>query len=191
MRRALAVAALVMACLVVPAWADDAAATLRWKATRGTVAAGKLAGSYVLASDAAPGRYSQGELVSVDEVALPYRFTFTWRRVGPEAGRSMHVLVAGGIVLLKQGAINFYPYDDAAFAEQPWQPLAGHRAQDEHTLVVTQDAREVIVTIDGTPAARYPLAIARTKAHVGVGMKSAPGWRSKIYLRALAIEPLQ
>ena len=49
-----------------------------------------------------------GELISVEEVALPYRFTVTWRRLGVEAGRSMHVLVAGGVVLIKAGAINFY-----------------------------------------------------------------------------------
>jgi hypothetical protein len=169
--------------------ADDGGA-IRWKATRGTVAAGKLPGSRILASDAAPGRYSVGELITADEIALPYRFTIAWRRTGVEAGRSMHVLVAGGVVLIKQGAINFYAYDDAAFASTAWQPLAGHAAQDEHTVVVTQDAREVVVTVDGAPAARYSLAVTRARAHLGVGMKAAPGHRSKLYLRSLAVEPL-
>jgi hypothetical protein len=175
--------------------ADDghghAAGALHWQVNRGTLQAGRTAGSWLLASDAVPGRYSVGEVVSAAEVALPYRFTVRWRRIGPEAGRSMHVLVAGGIVLIKSGAINFYAYDDAAFASGAWQPLAGHRAQDEHTVVVSQDAHQVVVTVDGAAAARYPLEVARPTAHVGVGMKAAPGLRSKIYLRALTLEPLQ
>ena len=97
----------------------------------------------------------------------------------------------GGIVLIKSGHINFYAYDDAAFAARAWQPIAGHAVHDEHVVVVTQDAREVVVTIDGAPAGRYPLAVARPTAHVGVGMKAAPGHRSKIYLRGLALAPLQ
>lgn len=185
MRRALVIAAVLLA--PTAARADD----VTWKPSRGTAAHGKQPGSWILASDAAPGRYSVGELITVEEVALPYRFTITWRRTGVEAGRSMHVLVAGGVVLIKSGRINFYPYDDAAFASMDWQPLANHAVQDEHTLVVTQDAREVVVTIDGAPAARYPLAVARTTTHVGVGMKAAPGYRSKVYLRALDVAPLQ
>jgi hypothetical protein len=190
MRRALLIAIALLAPVTARAdgWTD---AAVTWKATRGTAQPGRLAGSYTLASDAAPGRYSVGELITAGEVALPYRFTVTWRRTGVEAGRSMHVIVAGGIVLIKSGRINFYAYDDAAFASGAWQPLAGHAANDEHTVVVTQDAREVVVTIDGAVAGRYPLAVARPSAHVGVGMKAAPGHRSKIYLRALAVETAQ
>lgn len=171
----------------VTAHADD----VTWKASRGTAQRGRPAGSLMLATDAAPGRYSVGELRSLQEVALPYRFTVTWRRIGVEAGRSMHVIVAGGVVLIKSGAINFYAYDDATFASAAWVPIAGHAAQDEHTVVVSQDAREVVVTIDGALVGRYPLAVARPTTHVGVGMKAAPGHRSKVYLRALAVEPLQ
>lgn len=180
-----ALVAVAATAAIAPATAEPEAT--RWKVTRGTVAPGAIAGSYLLASDGAPGRYSVGELISVDEVALPYRFTVTWRRLGVEAGRSMHVLVAGGVVLIKAGAINFWAYDDAAFASAAWQPLAGHAAQNEHTVVVDQDAGAVVVTIDGAPAARFPLTVARARAHVGVGMKAAPGARSKIYLRSLIV----
>ena len=185
----LTIAAALAVALAAPAPAH--ADPLTWKATRGDVQPGRLPGSLVLASDAAPGRYSVGELISQQEVALPYRFTITWRRTGVEAGRSLHVFVAGGIVLIKSGRINFYPNDDAAFAAAEWQPLARMAAQDEHVVVVTQTAREVVVTIDGAPAARYPLAVTRTTAHVGVGLKAAPGHRSKLYLRSLAVAPLQ
>jgi hypothetical protein len=191
-------AAILLATAMVTASAGAAVAepatsppSLTWKATRGTVARGRLPGSFMLASDAVPGRYSTGELISVEEVPLPYRFTITWRRTGVEAGRSMHVLVVGGIVLIKHGAINFYPYDDAAFSSTEWQPLPGHRAHAEQQVVVVQDARAVTVSIDGREVARYPLAVTRPAAHVGVGMKAAPGHRSKLYLKTLVVEPLQ
>lgn len=201
--RGLAALALTVTTAVIAtsgvAGADEPSATVgaeatrpvTWRATRGTVARGRLPGSLILASDGAPGRYSVGELISAEEIALPYRVTVTWRRLGGEGGRSMHVLVAGGVVLIKAGRINFYAYDDAAFAAVDWQPLAAASAQDEHTVVVTQDARAVVVEVDGAPAARYPVTVRRARAHVGVGMKAAPGHRSKLYLRALAVGPTQ
>lgn len=158
-----------------------------WKVTRGSLEPGKLAGSFLLSSDAAPGRYSEATMVTATEIALPLQVAATWRRLGPEAGRSMHVLVAGGVVLIKSGAIAFYAYDDAAFASGEWRPLANHAAHDEHAISVRQDAHAVEVSLDGAVVARYALAVSRATAHVGFGMKAAPGLRSTIYLREIAI----
>ncbi len=162
------------------------AAAEPWRATRGSLEAiGN--GGYFLASDAAPGRYSEGELVSRDAIALPFRLEVTWRRLGPEAGRSMHVTVAGGVVLIKSGAVAFYAYDDAAFGSVPWRAVPGYATHDEHVVTVAQDGREVRVMLDGRPIARYALAVTRASAYVGVGMKAAPGLRSSIYVRSLAV----
>ncbi|MBL0217501.1 MAG: hypothetical protein IPQ07_26960 [Myxococcales bacterium] len=163
------------------AWASP------WKPTRGTLEPGRLAGSFVLSSDAAPGRYSEGAMITSEPVALPYTLEATWRRLGPEAGRSMHVLVAGGVVLIKSGAIAFYAYDDAAFAQGEWRPLAGHQAQAEHVIAVQQDPHRVIVKLDGAEVARYELEVVRPNAHLGFGMKAAPGLRSSILVRAITI----
>lgn len=165
----------------------SAADPLAWRAQRGSAEPGRLPGSYLVASDAAPGRYSEATLLSASPVALPYRFSVTWRRLGPEAGRSMHVIVAGGVVLIKTGKIAFYAYDDAAFASGEWQDLPGYRAHDEHRVEVAQDARRVVVTIDGEPAATFALPVSRTMARVGVGMKAAPGLRSAIYVHDLDV----
>jgi hypothetical protein len=170
----------VLAGLVAPAAAEP------WRATRGSLEA-TGSGGYFLTSDAAPGRYSEGELVSRDAVALPFRLEVAWRRLGPEAGRSMHVTVAGGVVLIKSGAVAFYAYDDAAFGAAPWHVVPGYATHDEHVVTVAQDAREVRVAIDGQPIARYALAVSRASAYVGVGMKAAPGLRSAIYVRSLAV----
>ena len=158
-----------------------------WKAPRGTLEAGRLEGSFLLSSDAAPGRYSEASMITTDAVTLPYSLSATWRRLGPEAGRSMHVLVAGGVVLVKSGAIAFYAYDDTAFAQGAWRPLAGHLAQAEHAIAVHQDHHTIVVSIDGAEVARYALEVARESAFVGFGMKSAPGLRSAIYVRGIAL----
>ncbi|CAN5688985.1 hypothetical protein BH11MYX3_BH11MYX3_36870 [soil metagenome] len=161
-----------------------------WRTSRGLLERGRIAGSYLLTSDAAPGRYSEATMISIEPVALPYTVTATWRRLGPEAGRSMHVLVGGGVVLIKSGAIALYAYDDAAFAQGDWRPIAA-QTQADHVVSVHQDARSVTVSIDGAAVAHYDLATTRETAHVGFGMKSAPGLRSSIYVRAIAIAPAQ
>lgn len=176
----------LLALALVSALAGPAAADT-WKTTRGTLAPGRTANSYVLTSDGAPGRYSEAGMITAAPVALPYSLAATWRRLGPEAGRSMHVLVAGGVVLIKAGAIAFYAYDDAAFAQGDWKDLPGHFAQAEHLVKVTQDSRSVTVFLDGTEVAHYDLAVARTTASIGFGMKSAPGYRSAIYLRDVTV----
>lgn len=158
-----------------------------WKTTRGTLERGRAPNSFFLTSDGAPGRYSEAGMITSEPVPLPYSIEASWRRVGPEAGRSMHVLVAGGVVLIKNGAIAFYAYDDAAFAQGDWKDLAGHLAQAEHRVKVTQDAQGVTVFLDGAQVAHYDLPVARATANIGFGMKSAPGYRSAVYLRDIAI----
>ena len=158
-----------------------------WKTTRGTLEPGRAPNSFFLTSDGAPGRYSEAGMITAEPIALPYSISATWRRVGPEAGRSMHVFVAGGVVLIKAGAIAFYAYDDAAFAQGDWKDIPGHLAQAEHVVKVTQDAKTVLVFLDGTEVAHYDLAVARTTASIGFGMKSAPGYRSAIYLRNITV----
>ncbi|MBA3464642.1 MAG: hypothetical protein H0T46_32215 [Deltaproteobacteria bacterium] len=164
-----------------------AASASPWKTSRGTLATGRLPGSWILSSDAAPGRYSEAGMFTTEPVALPFKLEATWRRLGPEAGRSMHVLVAGGIVLIKSGAIAFYAYDDAAFAQGDWKPIPGHAAQAPHDLVIEQDKLRVIVKLDGAEVGRYDLAIPRDTGNIGFGMKSAPGLRSSIYVHSVKI----
>lgn len=180
--------ALVLVCAAAVLAAADPTPPA-WKVTRGTLAPGRDPRSFVLASDGAPGRYSEATMLTADEVTLPYRLAATWRRLGPEAGRSMHVFVAGGVVLIKSGAIAFYPNDDAGFAWAGWTPLPGHAAHAAHALVVRQDRRAVEVTLDGAVVARFSPPLGSDTAHVGFGMKSAPGLRSAIYLRDVAVEP--
>ena len=173
--------------LVIVAALSSAAIASPWKTTRGSLAPGRAPGSWILSSDAAPGRYSEAGMFTAEPVALPYKLEATWRRLGPEAGRSMHVLVAGGIVLIKSGAIAFYAYDDAAFAQGDWRPIPGHTAHAPHELIIEQDKQRVTVKLDGAEVGRYDLAITRDSGSIGFGMKSAPGLRSSIYVHSVKI----
>jgi hypothetical protein len=178
---------MIRAAAIVVALCSVATAS-PWKAGRGTLEPGRAPSSYILTSDSAPGRYSEGSMISVEPVALPYTITAIWRRLGPEPGRSMHVHVAGGVVLIKQGAIAFYAYDDAAFAQGDWRPLPGHNANAEHMITVHQDKQGISVKLDGVEAVHYDLPVTRDTTHVGFGMKSAPGYRSAIYLRDVNVD---
>ncbi len=174
------------ALLVIAALASVVNAS-PWKTTRGTLAPARAPGSFVLTTDAAPGRYSEAGMIASEPVALPYTLSATWRRLGPEAGRSMHVLVADGVVLIKTGAIAFYAYDDASFAQGDWKPIAGNTIGAEHAISVHQDAQRVTVTIDGALVATYDLPVARRTANVGFGMKGAPSMRSSILVRDITV----
>ena len=174
---------LIALCLLAGAANADV-----WKATRGTLEPGKLSNSFLLTSDAAPGRYSEAGMITTAPVALPYTLQATWRRLGSEAGRSMHILVAGGVVLIKNGAVAFYAYDDTAFAQGDWRPVSDHVAQRENIIKVHQDKQRVTVWINGSEVAHYDLAVARDSANIGFGMKSSPGWRSAIYVRDISIQ---
>lgn len=176
-----------MRALLVLAVFGSVASASPWKVTRGTLETGRTPGSFMLTSDAAPGRYSEAGMITAEPVALPYTISATWRRLGPEAGRSMHVLVAGGVVLIKTGAIAFYAYDDVSFAQGDWKPIAAHTVKSEHAISVHQDAHRVTVTIDGADVARYDLEVARANANVGFGFKAAPSMRSAILVRDIAV----
>lgn len=177
--------------LVALAMLGGAAHATPWKTTRGTLETGRAPGSFVLTTDAAPGRYSEAGMITTTPVALPYTLRAKWRRLGPEAGRSMHVHVAGGVVLIKTGAIAFYAYDDASFAQGDWKPIAVNTVSGEHAIAVRQDAHRVTVTIDGAQVAAYDLEVARPNAPIGFGMKGAPSMRSAILVRDIAIAQSQ
>lgn len=171
--------------------AEPPALALRWEANRGTLQPGRIAGSFVLGTDASPGRFSEALALASAEVDLPYRLDVTWRRLGPEAGRSLHVQVVGGVVLIRTGMVGLYAYDEAAFAASGWTPVPSLRSHARHRVTVTQDAHAVAVAVDGVAVARWPLAAARPRGRVGVGGKGARGYRSRIFVEAVTVRPAQ
>lgn len=146
---------------------------------------------FVLTTDAAPGRFSSGEVRSSRKVGLPYELDVTWRRLGPEAGRSMHVQIGGGVVLIKDHKLALYTYDEATFATRGWTALPGYRSHDRHTVTVAQDHHAVTISVDGAVAATFPLEHAADEAVLGVGFKGATGFRSRIYVEDVTVREPQ
>lgn len=167
-----------------------AALVVTWIATRGALEPGRVAGSFWLTTNAVPGRFSDGEVMSQEEVALPYRLDVRWRRIGPEGGRSLHVTVAGAVVLVQSGRVALYTYDEAALTARGWTDVPSLATHAEHAVSVTQDAREVAVAIDGREVLRQPVPVTRPRTQVGVGMKGASGFRSSLYVRSIAVTEL-
>jgi hypothetical protein len=163
------------------------ALVMAWVATRGAMEPGRTPGSFWLATEAVPGRFSNGEVMSTEAVELPYRIDVRWRRIGPEGGRSMHVTVAGAVILVQTGRVGVYAFDEVALEAHGWTPVPQLRTHEEHTISVLQDAREVTILVEGKEVARYPVVVKRATTKVGVGMKGAKGFRSTIYVRSIAV----
>ncbi len=162
-----------------------------WTVARGTLQQGLAPGSFILFTDASPSRFSDGELVSPDLVTLPLELEVTLRRLGPEAGRSLHLGVVGGVVLFKGGAFSLWAYNDPHYSLEGWIPVPGFRAHDEHRVRVVQTRSEVTVILDGVELKRYLMSAGRPRGRVGVGFKGASGNRSALFVQRLSVRELE
>ena len=166
------------------------ALVLTWVVTRGAMEPGRAPGSFWVTSEPVPGRFTNGEVLSTTAVRLPYRLDVRWRRLGPEGGRSLHVIIAGGIVLVQTGRLALYAYDEAALAARGWTAVPALDTHGEHAIGVRQDAAEVRVFVDGVEVLRQPLVTARATTKVGVGLKGAGGYRSALLVTSIAVTEL-
>lgn len=158
---------------------------------RGSLQQGQEPGSFLLFTDASPSRFSDGELVSPSLLKLPLELDVTLRRIGPEAGRSLHLGVLGGVVLLKGGALSLWSFNDPNVSLEGWIPMPGLRTHDEHRVRVVQTTSEVIISLDGAEVKRYRMSPGRTRGRVGVGFKGASGNRSMLRISRLSARELE
>lgn len=166
------------------------ALALAWIATKGAVEPGRVPGSFWVTTEPVPGRFTSGAAMSSAEVRLPYQLDVRWRRLGPESGRSLHVIIAGAVVLIQSGRVALYTYDEAALVARGWTAVPGLDTHREHAVRVTQDAAEVQVAIDGGVVLRQALVATAATATVGVGLKGAGGYRSALLVSAIAVTEL-
>ena len=189
MRRAPFWPALGLCLLLAPA--ARAEAPPGWTVARGSLQRGQEPGSFLLFTDASPSRFSDGELVSPSLLKLPLELEVTLRRLGPEAGRSLHLGVLGGVVLLKSGALSLWSFNDANVSLEGWIPVPGLRTHDEHRVRVVQTSSEVVISIDGAEVKRYRMSPGRSRGRVGVGFKGASGSRSMLRISRLSARELE
>lgn len=166
------------------------ALAMTWVATRGALEPGRAPGSFWVTTAPVPGRFTSGDAMSTADVHLPFQLDVRWRRLGPDAGRSLHVIIAGGVLLVQSGQVALYTYDEAALAARGWTAVPGLDTHREHVVGVHQDAREVRVSIDGVEVLRQPLITARAATKVGVGLKGAGGYRSALLVTSIAVTEL-
>jgi hypothetical protein len=158
---------------------------------RGTLQQVQQPGGFILFTDASPSRFSDGELVSPDLLGLPLELDVTVRRLGPEAGRSLHFGVVGGVVLLKGGALSLWAYNDPNSSLEGWIPVPGLRTHDEHRVRVVQTTAEVTVFLDEVELKRYRMSSGRTRGRVAIGFKGASGNRSALHVQRLSVRELE
>ncbi len=166
------------------------ALAMTWVATRGALAPGRAPGSFWVTTAPVPGRFTSGDAMADADVHLPYQLDVRWRRIGPEAGRSLHVIIAGGVLLVQSGRVALYTYDEAALAARGWTAVPGLDTHREHVIGVRQDTREVRVSVDGVEVLRQALVTSRAATKVGVGLKGAGGYRSALLVTSIAVTEL-
>lgn len=155
-----------------------------WRVQRGSLAPGLACGSFIGTTDAWNGPFSRGEYLRDEPVSVPLAVQVTWQRLGPDADRTMIVILRGGFLLLKPGAYGFYPFSESAFQ---WHPLAGFSTHRETTVRVEQREQAISFSIDGVRAGVIPFAAPRGPGSIGIGFKGERGYRSRMRFRDFSV----
>jgi hypothetical protein len=111
----------------------------------------------------------------------------TWQRLGSDEGESLSLGLRGGYLLLRRGAYGFYAFSETAFA---WQALPGFSTHRESTVRVEQRAKEILLWVDGAKVGVLPFEAPAGSGPVGLGMKGASGYRSRMVFRDLSVTSL-
>src|SRR6185312_15149099 len=104
---------------------------------------GLACGAFLAATDGSMLSFSYGLFTSEAPATLPFTFSASVRRLGPE-GMPLELWVLGAVVLVKEEACGFYvPTDDVRFEREGWHPLPGVHIHEEHRVAVRQTAERV------------------------------------------------
>ena len=184
---ALAAAVLMPAHAALGAEGECASSLDDWRAVRGSLQPGLSCGSFIGTTDGWSGPFSSGEFRSTKTVSLPIEVEVTWRRLGSDGGESLSLILPGGSLLLKRGEYGFYGYSESTFK---WVALPGFSTHRESTVKVVQRATEIDLWIDGTWVGRVPFTAPSASGAIGIGLKGASGYRSRILFRDFSVRSL-
>jgi hypothetical protein len=179
--------------------------TDEWTVVRGDLAPSTTCGGFVASTDAGDTRFTIGGVfrhVSLarfawrEPVTVPYEVSLDWQWLTP--GR-WHVEIhgLGVVVLLATDNIGFY-VDDAQLMGSTFEQFAPWSTLDTRKITVRQTEREIAVLIDGKPivsvdgrvVGRRVLADAPNTGTLMLGLRGAPGERTKGVLRAVQVRSL-
>jgi hypothetical protein len=166
--------------------AEGCAAAHAWRVVMGALRPRPACGAFLAATDGSMLGYSYGSFASAAPVAVPFSFSLSARRLGPE-GMPIELFVIGAAVLVKEEAFGLYvPTDDVRFE---WQPMPGLHIHDEHRLAVRQTADRVALAIDGREVASWAFHAPEPRGTVSFGFKGASGYRSWASFADVRLDP--
>lgn len=183
------VAAVVLA--VPPAGAEGGGcpeSVTSFRAVHGSIAPGLACGTFIVTTDGWSGPFSRARIEVEKPVIVPFAVQVTWQRLGGDGGESLALVLRGGDLLLRRGEYGFYSFSEASFA---WRPLPGFSTHRESTVRVEQRAREIVLWVDGVRAGAVPFEAPAGSGHVGLGVKGASGYRSRMVFRDFSVTPIE
>ena len=154
-----------------------------WRIDTGELRRGAQCGTFIATTNASTGTFSYAQITRRTPVELPYEFQVTWRSLtnnGP-----LELVLLGSIVLLSADNCGLF-FSNESF---DWIPLPGYRTQQEHTVMVRQDAKEVTLFVDGVKAHTWAFAATNTRGEVAVAMKGPRGNRARLLFRDAQVRP--
>ena len=153
--------------------------------SRGSLARGARCGSFVIATDAAGTRTSEGRAGVV--ATIPYTLSLVARRLTGDGTANVQLELHGGYFMWRDGAWGIY-VDEAQFARDGWQAAPGLDSRRDHRVVVERTAGEVAITFDGVALGRWPMVEPRGSAP-SIGLTGRRGARARLLVRELSLTP--
>jgi hypothetical protein len=145
-----------------------------WEIVRGTLTDAGACGAYLGATDGGNGSFSYGDFLYRRPMHPPLDVEVTWRRVGPESGKSLELRLLGALILLRDDEYGLYVWNEASFE---WRKLPGYKVHEEHRISAHQTATTLSFSVDGKPVDSWRLDMGG-EHRIGVAAKGARGYRS-------------
>jgi hypothetical protein len=154
-----------------------------WRVDAGELRRGAQCGTFIGTTDANTGLFSFGRYALRTPVDLPFEFQVTWRRLSHE--RSLEIGVLGAVVLLNDNTCGKF-VNNPSFV---WDSLPGYRPSQQHTITVRQDAKQIVLLVDGAKACSWAFAAPVKRGELSVGFKAPSGDRARLLFRDVQVRP--
>lgn len=163
---------------------------------RGELVRGRACGTAILTTDASTTRLFLGGLFrhhSIARVAWrepvrpPFEASLEWQFVTP--GRwSLELDALGVTVLISNDRLGFF-IDDSQMMGTLFEDVPGVGGPARRRIAVRRTAKEIVVFVEGREVGRKTVAAPASGSFI-VGLRAAPGHRSRGQLRSLAVREL-
>jgi len=155
-----------------------------WRVDSGELRRGAQCGTLMGTTDGAMNTYSYAQFTRRASVELPFEVEVTWRSLTNHGPLELNIL--GSIVLLNAERCGLF-FTDESF---DWVSLPGYKTQQEHTVLVRQDAKEVTLFVDGTKAHTWSFAASNKRGQIAIAMKGPRGNRARMLFRDVQVRAL-